>query len=546
MAHALILILSGQICSGKSKLAKELEASLGFDVFKTKDVLADIHRKSDPTRFTLQQTGRKLDRSTGGLWVVKEFQNKIFSKPLVNSLHIIDAVRIHEQIIALRESFGASVVHVHLLASDNRLFERYVVEYGNNRPINQIRDEYRKAKRDKTEKQVDSVADRADLIVNTDCCYGRDVATRVATFLGLRSNYRQRLVDIAVGAQFGSEGKGQICAHLAPEYDALVRVGGPNAGHSVFARPEVHKFRLLPSGSVRAPNALLLIGPGAVLDLDVLIGEIRQHKIATDRLKIDPNATVITDADKEEEKALVRRMGSTGQGVGAATASNIMQRQRSNKNKVKYHEKRLRGYIGSTHDELERVFRGGGKVLLEGTQGTFLSLHHGIYPYVTSRDTTAMGCLAEAGIALSRVRRTILVTRTYPIRVQNPAGTTSGPFESEELTWEEISKRSGITKDELEQCEKTTTTHRQRRVAEFSWSLFRKACEINSPTDIALTFVDYLSIENRKARRRDKLTRETIDMIEQIESCAGAPVSLISTRFEYRSIIDTRTWKRNR
>jgi adenylosuccinate synthase len=290
----------------------------------------------------------------------------------------------------------------------------------------------------------------------------------------------------------------------------------------------------------------LLIGPGAVLDLDVLIGEIRQHEIATDRLKIDPNATVITNADKEEERALVRRMGSTGQGVGAATASNIMQRQRNNKNKVKFHEKRLRGYIGSTHDELEKVFRAGGKVLLEGTQGTFLSLHHGMYPYVTSRDTTAMGCLAEAGIALSRARRIILVARTYPIRVQDPAGGTSGPFESEELRWEEISKRSGITKEELEQCEQTTTTHRQRRVAEFSWSLFRKACEINSPTDIALTFVDYLSIENRKARRRDKLTRQTIDMIEQIESCAGASVSLISTRFEYRSIIDTRSWKRNR
>lgn len=546
MPHALILVLSGQICSLKTTLASNLAERFGFEVFKTRVVLARIHDEANPDRLSLQELGNRLDKSTQGLWVIKEFQKQIFPEPLAGSLHVIDAARILKQLTALRQAFGASVVHVHLLASDERLFERYVLAYGQGRRTKTIREEYRKAKADNTERQVDSLADYADLVINTDVCSGADLAVRVGTFLGLPSSYHRQSVDVVVGAQFGSEGKGQICAHLAPEYDALVRVGGPNAGHSVFARPEVHKFRLLPSGSVRAPNAKLIIGPGAVLDLDVLLDEIRQHKIGTERLKIDPNATVITAEDKEEERRLVRGMGSTGQGVGAATASNLMNRRPSNKNKVKFHVKRLRGYIGCTHEELESVFRSGGTVLLEGTQGTFLSLHHGFYPFVTSRDTTASGCLAEAGIALNRVRRIVLVTRTYPIRVQNPRGGTSGPFGSIELDWQEISKRSGISGEELERCELTTTTHRRRRVAEFGWSLFRKACELNSPTDIALTFVDYLSIENRKARRLEKLTKETIEMINQIQSCAGAPVSLISTRFEFRSIIDTRTWKRNR
>jgi len=433
-----------------------------------------------------------------------------------------------------------------LVTSEECLFERYVAVYGNGRGATTIRKEYRLIKANDTERQVDRLADTADLVMKTDVCSDADLAVRVATFLGLPASYHKREVDVVVGAQFGSEGKGQICGHLAPEYDALVRVGGPNAGHSVFAKPEAHKFRLLPSGSVRAPNAKLIIGPGAVLDLDVLLSEIRQYKIGTERLKIDPNATVITNEDKEREKKLVRGIGSTGQGVGAATAENIMNRNPRNKNKVGFHERKLRGYIGPTHEELESVFRSGGTVLLEGTQGTFLSLHHGFYPYVTSRDTTASGCLAEAGIASKRVRRIVLVTRTYPIRVENPRDKTSGPFGSPELTWEEISKRSGIGQAELEEHEITTTTHRRRRVAEFGWSIFRKACELNSPTDIALTFVDYLSIQNRKARRFDKLTKETIAMIDQIQSCAGGPVSLVSTRFEYRSIIDTRTWKRDR
>lgn len=111
-----------------------------------------------------------------------------------------------------------------------------------------------------------------------------------------------------------------------------------------------------------------------------------------------------------------------------------------------------------------------------------------------------------------------------------------------ELDWGEISLRSGIPVDELEQKEKTTTTKKRRRVAEFDWWLLRKSVSLNGPTDVALTFVDYIDIENRKARRFEQLTSDTLRFIEEIERVAGAPVSLITTRFDYRSIIDRRAW----
>jgi len=236
------------------------------------------------------------------------------------------------------------------------------------------------------------------------------------------------------------------------------------------------------------------------------------------------------------------KIGSTGQGVGKATAENILKRIKEiDKHKAK-HSKELKQYIGSSHEYLERLFTQNKKILLEGTQGTHLSLHHGLYPYVTSRDTTAGGCLAEAGIAINRVRKIIMVARTYPIRVQSPLNGTSGDFQSEEITLEEIYRRSGVPLDELNKTETTTTTKKKRRIAEFSWSLFRKACELNSPTDIALTFVDYITHTNQQARRFDQLSPETTKLIEEIERCAGIPVSLIATRFSYRSIIDRRNW----
>ena len=179
--------------------------------------------------------------------------------------------------------------------------------------------------------------------------------------------------------------------------------------------------------------------------------------------------------------------------------------------------------------------------MLEGTQGAFLSIYHGSYPHVTSRDTCVAGCLSEAGIAPSLVRRTIMVCRTYPIRVGDPKGSTSGPM-SNPISLSEISRRSGIPYNELRRVERTSTTDRRRKIAEFDWSLLKDAAILNRPTDIVLTFADYLSIKNRQARRYDQLTPETIQFIEEVERVAAAPVSLISTRFHYRSFIDRRSW----
>jgi adenylosuccinate synthase len=82
----------------------------------------------------------------------------------------------------------------------------------------------------------------------------------------------------------------------------------------------------------------------------------------------------------------------------------------------------------------------------------------------------------------------------------------------------------------------------RRRVAEFDWAQLRRASVLNNPTDIALTFADYISANNRRARRFEQLTEETIHFIEEVECVAAAPVTLIGTEFHARSIIDRRSW----
>jgi adenylosuccinate synthase len=113
---------------------------------------------------------------------------------------------------------------------------------------------------------------------------------------------------------------------------------------------------------------------------------------------------------------------------------------------------------------------------------------------------------------------------------------------SQPISWEEVSKRSGIDLNEIQKTERTTTTNRERRVGEFDWDLLRLAATLNAPTDIALSFVDYLSAANANAMRFEQLMPDTIRFVEEVERVASAPVSLISTGFNRRSIIDRRMW----
>lgn len=111
-----------------------------------------------------------------------------------------------------------------------------------------------------------------------------------------------------------------------------------------------------------------------------------------------------------------------------------------------------------------------------------MSLLHSHWPYCTSVDTNAAGIIAEVGIAPSRVTDVLLVCRTYPIRVAGNSGPMKG-----ETSWWHISDKVGHKVEE-----RTTVTKKVRRVAEWDDDLFAYSFMLNEPTEIALTFCDYI------------------------------------------------------
>ena len=262
-------------------------------------------------RRALQEYGDRLDRETDGAWVAEAVSARVAELERLPDLLIVDSVRRLSQITALRAAFPR-VDHIHVSAPEPELDERYRSR-GDSSGLVEL-SSYAEVAQNETESEVPRLAEDADVAIDTRHCDLGDVEIRAAAALRLLPSRNGRLVDVIVGGQYGSEGKGNIAYYLAPEYDLLVRVGGPNAGHKVPTTPE-YTHRLLPSGTLaRQPDAKLLIGPGATLDIPQLLREIAQCGVEVGDLFIDPQAMVIEEADIDAEKKLIKGIGSTGDG----------------------------------------------------------------------------------------------------------------------------------------------------------------------------------------------------------------------------------------
>ena len=83
-----------------------------------------------------------------------------------------------------------------------------------------------------------------------------------------------------VGGQYGSEGKGAIARHVADRYSVHVRVGSPNAGHTIYWRSAKHVMQSIPCGWIN-PEARIVIGRGALLNMRLLMNELVHIRLIT-------------------------------------------------------------------------------------------------------------------------------------------------------------------------------------------------------------------------------------------------------------------------
>jgi len=324
-------------------------------------------------------------------------------------------------------------------------------------------------------------------------------------------------VSVVFGGQFGSEGKGKTAHFFAKHLKAkaVVRVGGPNSGHTVIddnGNPLV--LKQLPTSAI-IKGIYSVITSGNYLNLEILQKEIELTGIDEDYLYIDPFAVIISQADIDCETAggLKETIGSTGSGIGAALSRRV---NRDKSLKFAKDEPALSKYIKNVKSFLRHLLEENERVIIEGTQGFGLSLlHSDYYPFTTSRDTSATAFVSEAGLSPLDVDDVIMVLRSYPIRV----GGNSGPLPLE-VDWKRVTERSGSKTDLIEF---TSVTKKIRRVAEFHPDVVKKAIEINRPTTIVLNHVDYFDVNCSE----ESIATSVMEEIKKIEKAIDRKVNFI-------------------
>ena len=328
---------------------------------------------------------------------------------------------------------------------------------------------------------------------------------------------------VVVGGFFGDEGKGKIISYLALKDNPsiIVRGGaGPNAGHTVKDGEKTYKIRMLPSGFLNK-NSKVMIGPGVVVNPEVLLNEINDFGVKG-RAFVDKHCGIIEESHlgADSKGRLKEKIGSTGSGTGPANAERAMRTL-----KLAKEIESLSTYIVDVPEAVNAALDSKENVLVEGTQGTHLSLFHGTYPFVTSKDVTASAICSDIGLGPKKVDEVMVIFKAYVTRV----GT--GPM-ANELTPEETSKKGW--------AEVGTVTGRQRRAAEFDFELARRAIMLNSATQIAITKLDVLFPECANVTSFDSLSSEAKSFIEKIETNLGVPVTLIGTGPQVNDVIDIR------
>ncbi len=322
-----------------------------------------------------------------------------------------------------------------------------------------------------------------------------------------------------VGLQFGDEGKGKIIDYLASRFDIVARYqGGANAGHTVVVSGKTYKFHLIPSGILN--KKICVLGNGMVIDPVELLKEMEmvEEYSPLKRILISERAHVVLPLHKEmdkieEEIKSNSRVGTTGKGIGPAYQDkyarigirfgdlldkNLLEKKIAINSKFKemylkenydlkkiaeeYWRigKKLKKNVVDTSAFLRKSIENGKSVLFEGAQGTHLDVDFGMYPYVTSSNTTIGGVITGLGIPPKYVGKVIGVMKAYTTKVGE------GPFPTE--------IKDSTAKYILEKGnEYGTTTGRPRRIGWLDLNLVKYSVSLSGVNYIAISKIDILS-----------------------------------------------------
>lgn len=331
------------------------------------------------------------------------------------------------------------------------------------------------------------------------------------------------------GINWGDEGKGRMVDLLSRDYDIVCRYqGGNNAGHTVVNDKGKFILNLLPSGILRE-DVVCVMGPGMVIDLKHLCGEIQKLraggiKISPENLKISDKAiitmpyNVLQDIMEEDRlaKATGKPYGSTRRGIAPVYADKYYKKAfrmgellnlellykrlpdivawknmtikaygfdpvsvEDMKAYFSEYGTILKDYIIDTGIYLNEAHDAGKRIMFEAQLGALRDIDYGIVPYTSSSSTIAAYAPIGAGVPNLKLDKSIGIMKAYSSCVG------AGPFTCEYF---------GEKADKLRELggEYGAATGRPRRVGPFDVVASRYGIRCQGADEIALTKLDVL------------------------------------------------------
>ena len=308
-------------------------------------------------------------------------------------------------------------------------------------------------------------------------------------------------VKIVLGLQHGDEGKGRIVDDLAQTWaDVIIRFqGGGNAGHTVYDA-DGNKFvtHILPVG-VLTKDRVNIIARGCVVDIEDLCEEIMELNVKPiDSLSVSAYCPIIEPTHKIIDRLKYqKKLGTTAKGIGPAYSDFyardsilikdvvVDSQQALLKIQSKFFDlQEKRAQNGETLDDLQKdfdafniwqekfmemssilsrfmvendfetiqyLYERNKNILLEGAQGSGLSIHSNNYPDVTSSSPSVGGALNATGLNHTQIDEVIGVIKSYKTKVGSgdfPSIITDG----QEKILAEVGQEFGATTGRPRQC----------------------------------------------------------------------------------------------
>jgi len=331
-----------------------------------------------------------------------------------------------------------------------------------------------------------------------------------------------------VGTQWGDEGKGRMIDYFAVTADVVVRYqGGNNAGHTIVNEFGTFKLHLIPSG-IFNKQALNILGPGMIIDIQALceeIDDLNKAGIDTGNIRISNRASIVFPYNRLEDELEEKRLGknaygSTKRGISPAYGDRYMKKSiligellypESLKARidaivewknltitalyghepidskemydwaVKYGD-RIKSMICDTSDLLVTAEKENKRILFEAQLGALRDVYFGIYPFTSSSSVLAGFTEIGGGMFGQNDLETVGVMKAFSTCVG------AGPFVTE-MNEEE----AGPLREYA--LEYGAATGRPRRIGHFDAVAAKYGSEIQRADCIALTKLDSLSEE---------------------------------------------------